>query len=100
MVSDETKWLTLKEAGGVVKELTGRQPCYETLRQWASGGRRGVVLASKFIGGVIYTTERDIAAFINSYNVARRGVDLPGRPNLKESQRAYDRVMALLDRQA
>lgn len=68
----EKPLLDLQAARVVFAEYTGkRPPCYETVRQYAKQGRRGVVLETKFIGRDKYTSRKAIERFIDEYTSVR-----------------------------
>lgn len=47
------------------KAIVGREISTWTARQWASKGCRGIVLDSRLLGGVRFTSKRAVAHFLN-----------------------------------
>lgn len=57
----------------VVRQLTGRpkNPHEQTIRRWYTKGIAGVVLATYWVGGEIFTTKADLVAFFEQVTAAK-----------------------------
>lgn len=90
--------ITLKQVGGVIKRLIGRSYCYETIRQWTDGGRRGVRLDVLFVGGQKYTTEAAVVKFVRAYTHKRAAPEAkPVIIDKKKDDAARASIMAMLN---
>lgn len=61
--------ITLKAlAASIPGRVDGQSMTYETVRQWAERGRRGVVLETLLVGGTRMTTRRAFDRFLTRLN--------------------------------
>ncbi len=63
--------LTLKEAAKRFRGRNRKTLCYETVRQWTTEGRRGVVLESWMQGGTVVTSVEAIERFNDAITAKR-----------------------------
>jgi Protein of unknown function (DUF1580) len=74
--------------------IDSKPPCYETIRQWACHGVRGVELEIVWIGHRMYTSKQAVDRFLEATRPGQShaAVVLPGRVNEKAYHEASRRL--------
>lgn len=92
---DGERLIFLKDVPNHLPENT-RKPCYDTVLLWAKRGVRGVVLETTWVGGRRYTSIEALARFHGSITASHSTKAIPAGVDLESSERAYEKVMALI----
>jgi hypothetical protein len=88
VASRQDRSIPLTEVCGFIPGRKGRKTLhYETVRQWATIGRQGVVLETFKFGGTRCTTERALETFLATINC-----DMP-RPSIVKTETSSSREL-------